>query len=65
MPGQRRSDSFFGGASMFSGSQLPSHQDCGQAWKSCRLELQAQSPGKKITNHEVAKDVISVNVLLS
>ena len=57
MPRQRRSNSFFGGAGNFSGSQLPTYEELGEAWKASRLELEAEQPGSRVVNREVAKDV--------
>ena len=57
MPGKRRSDDLFGGASIFIGSQLPTHQEVGQAWEACRLELQAENPGMIVSKRTVAKKV--------
>ena len=56
MPGKPRSDDFFGGVTTFSGSQLPTHQEVGQAWKACRLQLQAENRGKIVSLRVVAKE---------
>ena len=63
MPKKRRSGIFFGGPENFSGSQLPSYEACGQAWKASQLELQASRPGVKIVNREVAKHVCKMTEL--
>ena len=63
MPKKRRSGNFFGGPENFSGSQLPSYEACGQAWKASQLELQASRPGVKIVNREVAKHVCKMTEL--
>ena len=59
MKSKRRLNDLFGGAASFSGSQLPTYGDVGRQWRQSRLEMESANPGVKITNCQVAKQVLA------
>ena len=53
-----RANDLFGGATHFSGSQLPTYEEVGKDWKACKLDLQTEKPKERILNRDVAKRVM-------
>ena len=57
MASKKSSKSIFGAPADFGGAQLPTYQQVGKQFLKTKNDLRASDPGKRILDHDVAKEV--------